>query len=305
LKEIYSLAQLDSMPPHPALQAYARSLAICGRRLFFYDSGELTTPNEAGDSPLVLLHGLADEADTWRGVLPALARHRRVIAPDLPGFGRSTGPRTGYTLAFFARTIADLLAGLSIGRATLVGHSLGAAIAQRLALAQPSLVERLALIDGGLPTQPRRPPAQLWLFLMPGLGEAIYTSLRRSQQQAYDTLRPYYADLDGLPEEERAFLRERVTARVWSASQRRAFLSSLRWLAVEQAARADTYRARLARMVTPTRVIWGEDDRLAPVAAAAALAELLPHAQLRVVSGGGHNLHQEQPEALLELLEGI
>ena len=108
-----------------------------------------------------------------------------------------------------------------------------------------------------------------------------------------------------LPEEERAFLRERVRARVWSTGQRRAFLSSLRWLAVEQAARAGTYRARLAQMTMPTRVIWGENDQLAPVAAATALAELLPHAELRVVPGGGHNLHQEQPETLLDLLDDI
>jgi pimeloyl-ACP methyl ester carboxylesterase len=292
------------MPPHPALQPYARSLDIGGRRLFFYDSGESTTPDQP-DAPLVLIHGLADEADTWRHVLPALAWRRRVIAPDLPGFGRSAGPRSGYTLAFFARTLADLLGVLGVGRATLVGHSMGAAIAQRLALARPALVDRLVLIDGGLPTQPRRPPAQLWLFLTPGLGEAIYTSLRRSQEGAYDTLRPYYADLDALPEDERAFLRERVWARVWSNGQRRAFLSSLRWLAVEQAARAHTYRARLVQMTTPTRVIWGKNDQLAPVAAATALAELLPHAELHVVPGGGHNLHQEQPETLLDLLEDI
>jgi pimeloyl-ACP methyl ester carboxylesterase len=292
------------MAPHPALRPYARSLEIAGRRLFFYDSDEPATTSE-NTAPLVLIHGLADEADTWRHVFPALVRRRRVIAPDLPGFGRSIGPRSGYTLAFFARAIAGMLGALGIGHATLVGHSMGAAIAQRLALARQALVDRLVLIDGGLPTQPRRPPAQLWLFLTPGLGEAIYTSLRRSQEGAYDTLRPYYADLDALPEEERAFLRERVWARVWSNGQRRAFLSSLRWLAVEQAARAGAYRARLAQMTMPTCVIWGENDLLAPVAAATALAGLLPHAELRVVPGGGHNLHQEQPETLLALLDDI
>src|SRR5215212_4269644 len=129
------------MPPHPVLQPYARSMALEGRRLFYYEAGASDAP------PLVLIHGLGDEADTWWRVLPGLARNRRVIAPDLPGFGRSAGPSDGYTGPFFARTIAGLLAALGIARATLAGHSLGAAVAQRLALAQPSLAERLVLIS--------------------------------------------------------------------------------------------------------------------------------------------------------------
>jgi pimeloyl-ACP methyl ester carboxylesterase len=287
------------MTPHPALQPYARSAIVGGRRLFYYDAGA------GAAAPLILVHGIGDEADTWRRVLPILARRRRVIALDLPGFGRSEGPRGGYALAFFARALADLLGALGLGRAALAGHSLGAAVAQRLTLARPELVERLALISGGLPTTPSRPPRQLWLFLAPGLGEAIYTSLRRSQDGAYATLRPYYYDLDALPPDERAFLRERVWARVWSAPQRRAFLSALRWLAVDQAARANAFRDRLSKLPTPTRLIWGEHDLIAPIGAGQALARLLPAAELRVIAGCGHQPQQERPEELVELLESI
>ena len=289
----------ESMPPHPALQSYARSATIDGRRLFFYDSGSAP----GGDVPVLLIHGLGDEADTWRAIMPALARHRRVLAPDLPGFGRSEGTSAGATLAFYARTLAALLAASGIERAALVGHSLGAAIAQRLALAAPALAGRLVLIDGGLPIVAHRPPPVLWFFLTPGLGEAFYTSLRRSQQGAYDTLRPYYHDLDALPEDERAFLRERVWARVWSSPQRRAFLSTLRWLAVEQALRAEQYRSRLATCSTPTDIIWADDDRIAPPAAGAAMAALLPNAELHTIAASGHNPQHERPQELLRLLE--
>ena len=289
----------DTMIPHPALQPYARGVEVGGRHLFFYDAG-------AGErTPLVLVHGLGDEADTWRRVLPALARHRRVLAPDLPGFGRSGGPSRAYTSAFFARAIAGFLAALGIDRATLVGHSMGAAVAQRLAIARPELVERLVLIGGGLPMQRRYPPGQLWLFLVPGLGEAIYASLRRSQDGAYATLRPYYYDLDALPAEERAFLRQRVWARVWSGGQRRAFLSALRWLSIEGATRADTFRERMARMRTQTLVVWGEHDLIVPRAAGEALAGQLPRAQLHVVPGSGHLPHQERPEMVEQLLREI
>ena len=157
------VTHFDSMPPAPALQSYAQSMVVDGLRLHYYDSG----PHEF--APIVLIHGLGDEADTWRHIFPAVARWRRVIALDLPGFGRSEKPRRAYTLAFFARTVAEMLAALGVRRALLVGHSMGAAVAQRLALAQPRQAEHLVLIGGGLPIQARRPAAPIWLFLAPGL----------------------------------------------------------------------------------------------------------------------------------------
>jgi pimeloyl-ACP methyl ester carboxylesterase len=253
----------------------------------------------------MLIHGLGDEADTWRHILPALAERRRVIALDLPGFGRSDKPRRAYTLAFFAGAVAALMNALGVERATLAGSSLGAAVAQRLALSHPTLVERLVLIDGGLPVQPGRPPGQLWWFLTPGLGEAVYISLRRSQDEAYATLKPYYHDLDALPPDDRAFLRQRVWARVWSAGQRRAFLSALRWLAVDRGTRATTFRERLARLPTPTLLIWGEHDQIVPRAAGEALAALLPDADIQIIAGSGHLPQQERPAALLDALHDV
>ncbi len=283
----------DLMPAPAQLQPYARVVDAGGLRLHVYDAGG------SDATPALLIHGLGDEADTWWHILPALARERRVVALDLPGFGRSDKPRQAYTSGFFARAAADLLGALGISRAALVGHSMGAAVAQRLALARPELAERLVLIGGGLPTRRARPPAPLWLFLAPGLGELAYTSLRRSQEQAYATLRPYYHDLDGLPEADQQFLRKRVWARVWSNGQRRAFLSAFRWLAFEQAARADEFRARLAQLRAPTALIWGAQDAIVPSAAGEALAGLLPRASFVAIDGSGHLPQQERPAQLL------
>ncbi len=286
----------DAMSVPQALQPYSSTIVAGGLRLHYYDAGRGAGP------PLVLIHGLGDEADTWRHVLPRLAAHRRVLALDLPGFGRSDHPHRAYTAGFFARTIAALLAELGIARAALVGSSMGAIVAQRLALAQPALVERLVLIGGGLGPAPERIPPPVALFLLPGAGELAYTSLRRSQDQAYATLRPYYHDLDALPEQDRVFLRERVWARVWSVGQRRAFLSALRWLAIDQAMRAAALRERLAELNIPTLLIWGEHDLIAPRSRAEALLALLPDAQLRIIAGSGHLPQQERPEALVEAL---
>lgn len=281
------------------LQPFARTVATAGGlRLHVYEAGDEDAP------PLVLVHGLGDEADTWRHVILPLAGRFRVVAPDLPGFGRSQQPRTAYTPAFFARALEGLLDALGIARATLVGSSLGAAVAQRLALARPERVARLALVGGALPVDAGPPPLQMLPFLTPGLGEAMYTGLRASQDAAYETLRPYYADLDALPADDRAFLRERVWARVWSGGQRRAFLSALRWLAVERALRAAELRVRLARLRTPTLLVWGEHDHINARAGGEAMAALLPDARLVTVAGAGHLPHQERPDAFATLLDG-
>ncbi|HJZ48516.1 MAG TPA: alpha/beta fold hydrolase [Roseiflexaceae bacterium] len=291
---------VSGMMPVPAeLRAFSREAVLeNGLRLHYYEAGAPDAP------PLILIHGLGDEADTWRHVLIPLSQQYRVIALDLPGFGRSARPRRAYTLGFYAQSVASLMARLGIGRAALAGSSLGAAIAQRVALARPDLVERLILVDGALPIEAHRPSGRLWWFLAPGIGEAVYTSLRRSQDRAYATLRPYYADLDALPAEDRAFLRERVWARVWNSGQRRAFLSTLRWLAIEGAFRAPALRERLTRLATPTLLIWGGHDQIAPQALAEQMAALLPNARLHVIADSGHLPQQERPAALIAAIRG-
>lgn len=284
------------MPVPESLQAYQRSIQLPQLSLHAYVAGS--------GAPIVLLHGLGDEADTWQYVLPLLAESHTVIAFDLPGFGRSDKPRRPYSLGFYAQTLGELLKALQIERATLVGHSLGAAIAQRFALAHPEMVERLVLVGGCLPIEQHAPASSSWLFLTPGLGELIYTSLRRSQAGAYETLRPYYFDLDALPQELRDFLNERVWARVWSSGQRRGFLSTFRWLHIDGYLRAKQFRMRLAELNLPVHLIWGEADKVRPAASAEAMAALLPNARLDLIANAGHNLQQEQPAELVRLIEG-
>jgi pimeloyl-ACP methyl ester carboxylesterase len=287
------------MEPWPALAPHGRSVLLpCSRlRLFCYDLGPPAAP------ALLLLHGLGDEADTWRHVAAPLAASYRVIAPDLPGFGRSDQPARPYGPAFLRDTVVELMDALDIGEATLVGSSLGAMLAQLVALTRPGRARRLVLIGGTLLNREQQLGPAAW-FLVPGLGERLYTGLRRDPQAAYATLRPFYADLDGLPAADRDFLYRRVNQRVWSDGQRRAYLSALRhlvfWLA---RSRAEITR-RMAALATPTRYIWGERDVIMPMACAHASVAVQPAASLAVVPGAGHLPHQEQPAAFLATLAG-
>lgn len=288
------------MQPWPGLEKYGRTLTLTGSgmQLFLFDAGAASAP------AVVLLHGLADEADTWRHLIPTLAEQNRVLAPDLPGFGRSDHPRGVYSLRFLRDTLIDFLDTLSLNQVLLVGSSLGALLAQLIALEQPGRVQKLALLDGSLAFSGRQPVSPLTLmFLLPGVGRWMYNNLRKDPQAAYETLRPYYFDLNTLPDSDQQFLFQRVNERVWSDGQRRAFLSTLRNTAIETAALQRSLVSRLKGLHTPTLVVWGEKDQINSIENAHATLSLQPNVHLEVIPRAGHLPHQEQPQRVLDLLK--
>lgn len=250
--------QIDGAPMRlpTGLAPYARNVALPNARvrLFYYDAGSIDSP------VMVLVHGLGDEADSWRRVIGPLSRSFRVIAPDLPGFGRSSLPaRRPLSPPFLASVMRELVDRLGIRSATWVGSSLGAAIVQVAAIRWPARFDRLVLVDGGVQA---RPPLRAALFgmLVPGAGERRYRNLRNDLAAAYDSLRPYYRSLDGLPAAEREFLRERVKDRVSSDTQRTAYFSAFRSLVLWTlfAGRRAARRVRL--LDGKSLFVWGADN---------------------------------------------
>lgn len=99
----------------------------------------------AADPPVLLLHELGGSADSWHSVVPLLTPHRRVIALDLRGAGRSEKPVTPYPFAALADDCAGLLAHLGIASVDVIGGALGSLVGVMLAGRHPALVRRLAL----------------------------------------------------------------------------------------------------------------------------------------------------------------
>ena len=93
--------------------------------------------------------GWREAQQTWRAILPQLAKKYRVIAPDLLGHGRSSKPRTDYSLGAFAVGLRDLLDELGVESATVVGQSLGGGIAMQFLYQHPDYCRRLVLISSG------------------------------------------------------------------------------------------------------------------------------------------------------------
>jgi pimeloyl-ACP methyl ester carboxylesterase len=286
------------MKPWPALDQYGRTLTLpeSGLDLFFFDSGP------AEGATILLVHGLGDEADTWRYLLPELAVGNRVLAVDLPGFGRSTSPGRSLPAPYLTSVLLELLDRLGVAQAVLVGSSLGGLLCQQIALSEPDRAAGLVLLDGTLLATGQALNLNLLLFMVPGLGELLYTRLRRDPAAAYETLQPYYADLEAMPAADRDFLYQRVNERVWSDSQRRAYFSVLRNLALWSPRQQKGLPGRLAGCQTPTLVLWGEQDRIIAMDAAQTLVRLQPTARLVTVPGAGHLPHQERPQAVLDAI---
>ncbi|WP_200880648.1 MULTISPECIES: alpha/beta fold hydrolase [Burkholderia] len=100
---------------------------------------------------VVLLHGWPQTSYAWRKLMPLLAPHCRVIAPDLRGFGHSGKPAAGYDKKTVASDIAALLHALQIDTACIVGHDMGGQVGYAFAAQYPRLAERFVFIESGLP----------------------------------------------------------------------------------------------------------------------------------------------------------
>lgn len=115
--------------------------ALANPQVSYIDTG-------SGPETLLLIHGLAANAGFWRYNIPELAKHYRVIAVDLPGYGRSQKSKTyPYDMSFFAGTLVKLLDELGIRSVVPVGHSMGGQIALTMALKYPDRVSRLVLLS--------------------------------------------------------------------------------------------------------------------------------------------------------------
>ncbi len=101
----------------------------------------------SGEKTVMLIHGLGTNAKGWIKNIPVLAKSYRVIAVDLPGYGKSDKGYYQYSMDFYAQVLTELLTNLGVEKATLIGHSMGGQIAMTAALNNPDKVENLVLIS--------------------------------------------------------------------------------------------------------------------------------------------------------------
>ena len=248
---------------------------------------------QTGTGPVVLLvHGLASDLHTWDPVVDDLAAHHTVIAPDLPGHGRSDPPHGDYSLGATASWLRDLLDVLGHDSATIVGHSLGGGIAMQFAYQYPPRCARLVLVaSGGLG---RDVSLALRAASLPG-SELVLSLIAHRHLIAAGAKIAKWASACGFPGTPSLIQTASGYARLAEPADRRSFVNTVRTVIDHRGQRINAHDRLHLLAGTPTLVVWGTGDRIIPVEHADAAHHAIPGSQLELYSGAGHFPHATNP----------
>jgi pimeloyl-ACP methyl ester carboxylesterase len=242
-----------------------------------------------GDGPtVVLVHGYGASLDSWRGVDDALAKHHRVIAIDLKGFGWSSRPAGDYSPAAHAALVWKALDQIGADDVALVGHSWGASVVLAMALDKPARVRRIALVSAYVYDD--QVPSFFRWAQVGGVGELIFAMTYRERIEERVPL-AYHDD--------RFVTQERVDA-VQAEFDKPGTTAAA--LATARGHRFAAQAARYATIAKPALVLWGDDDQVTPLHAGERLSRDLPDARLVVVPACGHMPMVEARGALIRAL---
>ena len=258
-----------AFPPLPDL----RTVTVSGHSVGYYDVGS--------GPALVLLHGIGGDADEWVFCFEPLSRSHRVIALDLPGFGRSDKPAMEYTVAAFVDFIEQFLKELHLNRVHLLGESLGGWIASAFALKFPQLIDKLILVDAaGVWGDITTLPIDVRVSTREHLRD-VFRLIFYNKELATDALVDYgyYLHL------------ERGDGATIDSLLR------------------NTPGERLDGVITgitlPTLIVWGEHDEMIPLRVGQNLHRLIPGSKLVVIPECGHVPELEKPEELVKAVLGF
>jgi pimeloyl-ACP methyl ester carboxylesterase len=267
-------------------------------------AGTETHVIDAGSGPpVLLLHGFADTADCWRRVVPRLLAHHRVIAIDIPPFGRSQEPALEgeqTLIDFYGDFFPELFEQLEIDQATVMGHSLGGAVALSIALDLPQSVRHLCLIaPAGLGVR-----APWWWQALAGRPVNWAAFLKLPNPVAAQAIR---AALRSFLEERLLFDNRGLDDAIDHFVQLHGGRRELERLLSAGRALIPGYKGdllqRSRRLACPVTVIWGRHDRLAPVEHAASFAAAVPQSQVHLLERCGHYPQIELPTQVNEIVE--
>jgi 2-hydroxy-6-oxonona-2,4-dienedioate hydrolase len=252
-------------------------------RTITVDAGDLHYHEAGSGKPLILLHGSGPGVTAWanfRGNYGAFAERFRTLALDFPGFGVSYDPG-GSPLMHAGASVLAFMDALGIDSAAVIGNSMGGAVAAQLAAAHPDRVTKLVTLGGvGAP------------IFSPSPAEGIKLLV----QFAEDPTRPrLLAWMESMVYDPAILTEEFIELRWRTASDPQALagirrmynagtLELLRSMSVGDPAN----HSHLARIVAPTLVTWGRDDRVAPVDGALLPMRFIKRCELHVFPNCGH-----------------
>lgn len=263
-----------------------RSGVVDGVRLAYCDGGT--------GHPVVFVHGTPAHTVIWRNVLPAVqAAGYRTIAYDLLGYGASERPVARDTgVPAQAQLLTALLDHLDIGRCVLVGHDIGGAVGQLLAVDHPGRLTALVLIDS---VSYDSWPSETWQTIIRDHLDA-YATMPHDEFQALLTRQLEMTVVD--PQHMTGEVLESYLAPHRSPLGQVSFFEHQ--VRTYESTPTQRVASRLSSLTVPTKIVWGAQDRWQPVSYAHRLAADIPDAQLAVVDGAGHFITEDAPQRVAE-----
>jgi pimeloyl-ACP methyl ester carboxylesterase len=275
--------------------------------------GPVFVADYGGHGPTMLLvHGLGGSHLNWMSVAGALAHDRRVLAPDLPGFGRSPSGGRSASIAANIRVLEQVIELVGGGPVVLVGNSMGGLLSLGVAAGRSDLLAGLVLVDAAMPTRRgeifRFDPVTmrfLAAYLVPRIGEHYMDRIRAHvgaeglvretlERCSVDASRIDPAMVDAMV----ALEHERMNRPGWHSPVIEASRSIVQTLFIR------AHVQRWIRQVTaPTLIIHGRQDRLVHVTAARDAADLRPDWEYVELDGSGHIPQMETPAEFLAALQ--
>jgi 2-hydroxymuconate-semialdehyde hydrolase len=252
-------------------------------RLYYYAAG-----TRGAGEPVIFLHGFPASSQLWHRVVREMPEGHRLVVTDLLGFGKSDRPGlAALTAVAHASRVRLLMDELGIATACVVGHGMGGAVAQALALDAPARVTRLCLVNStAFDAWPRRAAriARL-LATIPAIGRAAGAPLLAGL--VHGSLLKGFADEQHGRHDLDNYLRA-YTMRLGAD----ALVSQLRAMNDRT---VPPLGARLAGITQPTSIVWGARDPWLKVAVGERLRDAIPGATLEVIEDAGHFAPEDAP----------
>ncbi|MCX5888637.1 MAG: alpha/beta hydrolase [Deltaproteobacteria bacterium] len=257
-----------------------------GLKINYYEKGQ--------GPPVLLLHGFAACAYTWRFIGPPLAADQRVITMDLKGFGLSDKPDDGhYAMADQAEMVADFIRRQDLHDLVIMGHSMGGGVTLmtylKLRETDPGGIKKLVLIDSA--GYPQKMPWFIWMAKVPGLSTAL-SKLLPPRFAAALVLKKCYYDKDKVTEEQID-----TYAYYGSLPGAAAAVSQTAKQIVPKDQEIEALIAQYKTIKVPVLVIWGKEDEVVPLKVGLNFKRDLPDSQLVVIPHCGHIPLEEEPLA--------
>lgn len=224
-------------------------------------------------TPIVFLHGWRSEGNVWEQAITALSSQGTpCYALDLPGFGQSELPKAPFSVTNYAQVVTEFIKKMELKKVVVMGHSFGGRIAIKLASQNASLIEKLVLVDSG------------------GIRNPSWG--RSAKTVAAKIAKPIFK-LPGTK-----ILREKIYVTIGADDYTATPELTPTYLKVIE----EDLQTDLAKITTPTLIIWGADDTATPLSDGKRMHELVKGSVLEILPSAGHFSFLDKPVEFLEVL---